>query len=692
MSTTITVYNAADTSVDPPEAVQVLIVNNNATAIVAGVPSGGTTGQILIKSSNANFDTEWHTSTEDPTLPARVSAAEYDIAELRDVDAGLSAEIAAIIAADTVAMFADMAGADLVLDETYSGASTIQVINAPASGTGVLTLTVTDDTKTDLTIILSGSYDAVLALSTGEVALDNNLFRNTFSRVDIIRGVAFSIERLDITEYATQYSYKKVLSSHGAYSLQQSAQAYTDNALVAPLGRISQTEYDVADLQASTAALESRASVIEYDIAEIRDTIAESVHYGMLFEYKAKTNATSGDPTSGKILWNNATQTSATSLNISHLTIGGVDIDPYIDALKSGDILHLQSKTDHTQFQKWTVNGTHTHHSGYCTISVALDSSGGIPFSNNQEILLGVVYSAAEIQADITALENRASVIEYDIAELRDVDAATNETLNAAYQALVDHENRISTAEYDIAESRDVLAEHTSDIILLENRASVIEYDIAEVNDDLLTVTQIHVGTSAPEDTRKLWVDTDDTATDAGWKDLVADASRANASGGGAPTWAVMVSGIYAYRFSATATNEIWLTFHVPHDVKPNTRLIPHFHWCSSGTNTGNCRWGLEYSYAKRDNTPNRVFPASTTVYALQAGSGSALAHQIVEIPNPDTDGILVTEPDGLIMCRAFRDGANAADTLTDAAFLLSVDLHYQSDREGTPSRDPSYY
>jgi hypothetical protein len=45
------------------------------------------------------------------------------------------------------------------------------------------------------------------------------------------------------------------------------------------------------------------------------------------WKYKAKTNATSGYPTNGHLLWNNATQTSATSIIVSHLTDDDTDIE-----------------------------------------------------------------------------------------------------------------------------------------------------------------------------------------------------------------------------------------------------------------------------------------------------------------------------------------------------------------------------
>ena len=48
------------------------------------------------------------------------------------------------------------------------------------------------------------------------------------------------------------------------------------------------------------------------------------------WQYKAKTNATSGYPGNGYLLWNDATQTSATSIIVSHLTDDDTDIELFL--------------------------------------------------------------------------------------------------------------------------------------------------------------------------------------------------------------------------------------------------------------------------------------------------------------------------------------------------------------------------
>lgn len=177
-----------------------------------------------------------------------------------------------------------------------------------------------------------------------------------------------------------------------------------------------------------------------------------------------------------------------------------------------------------------------------------------------------------------------------------------------------------------------------------------------------------------------------------GWADLLADVSAGRAIGANAPTWAAFRSGIYAYRFSASTMNEIWFSIHIPHDYAyknnyHNGMVYPHVHWSTgSGTDTGVVRWGFEYSIAK--GYSQEAFPASTTIYVEQAGSGVAYTHQIAE--PAEGSGIYSTsiEPDSLILFRMFRDAANGNDTCTDTAFAFFTDLHYVSDRYDTTNRN----
>jgi hypothetical protein len=110
-----------------------------------------------------------------------------------------------------------------------------------------------------------------------------------------------------------------------------------------------------------------------------------------VFSYKAKTSQTSGDPSSSYIIWNNATQSSATQINVSHLTQHSSDIDVILALVKVGDTLIVQDESESNNYQRWEVSSTPTIQTGYVEFPVTLDSSGGTGttnFSNNQSIML----------------------------------------------------------------------------------------------------------------------------------------------------------------------------------------------------------------------------------------------------------------------------------------------------------------
>ena len=121
-----------------------------------------------------------------------------------------------------------------------------------------------------------------------------------------------------------------------------------------------------------------------------------------LFLYMANTTITSGDPTAGFIIWNNATQTSATQINIHHLTDNNIDVDIFLATLVNTEVITIQDQTVSGNYQTWTINGTPTNVNpnsvnSYWTVPVTLTASGGTGttnFANNLPMFLAIVSGA----------------------------------------------------------------------------------------------------------------------------------------------------------------------------------------------------------------------------------------------------------------------------------------------------------
>ena len=112
------------------------------------------------------------------------------------------------------------------------------------------------------------------------------------------------------------------------------------------------------------------------------------------FDFRAKTNQTSGDPGNQYLLWNNATQINATQINVSHIDKANVDVDVFLALIKQGDTLILQDIGDSNNFQKWTVSGTPVLQTGYVTYPVTLVTHAGVSqFLNNHNIAF-IIFAA----------------------------------------------------------------------------------------------------------------------------------------------------------------------------------------------------------------------------------------------------------------------------------------------------------
>jgi len=133
------------------------------------------------------------------------------------------------------------------------------------------------------------------------------------------------------------------------------------------------------------------------------------------WNYNAKTNATSGYPGNGYLLWNNATQTSATSIIVSHLTDGDTDIELFLSFFVLNQKIFIQNRDDSSQNQVWQITGTPTvtganTSTAYYTFPVTLVSSAGAAFTNNHSLLFGQIVVATNAVTSATTSDGTADL------------------------------------------------------------------------------------------------------------------------------------------------------------------------------------------------------------------------------------------------------------------------------------------
>lgn len=140
-----------------------------------------------------------------------------------------------------------------------------------------------------------------------------------------------------------------------------------------------------------------------------------------------------------------------------------------------------------------------------------------------------------------------------------------------------------------------------------------------------------------------------------------------------------------AYLFVPTAVSETYVNWDVPFNWASGTDLYAAIHWSpAASANTGNVRWGLEFTTAPVNGT----FGATTTVYVLGSADGTAWKHiQSISAAYPGSG----VSPNQRFLIRLFRDGADGADTFPDDAYLVGIDFYYQVNKFGTPSYTPPY-
>lgn len=179
-----------------------------------------------------------------------------------------------------------------------------------------------------------------------------------------------------------------------------------------------------------------------------------------------------------------------------------------------------------------------------------------------------------------------------------------------------------------------------------------------------------------------------DERTALGWRDNIVQLVP-QVGNPEAPELNIFRDGIHAYNFAAGQNTEACAYFHIDHDYALGTALYPHVHWAITTTATGTIRWGVEYTIAKGHG--QAAFGATTTVYVEQAADGTAYKHFVAEVSDANAIPGTGIEPDTLILCRFFRDGAHPNDTLNADAFVFCVDMHYQANRATTPFKAPNF-
>lgn len=178
--------------------------------------------------------------------------------------------------------------------------------------------------------------------------------------------------------------------------------------------------------------------------------------------------------------------------------------------------------------------------------------------------------------------------------------------------------------------------------------------------------------------------------TKAGWKDLTAPLTSAGVPTGNAPVMTAFGPAHTPQReeFKFLVGDYLFCqSFHVNHDIKVGGQAYVHMHWSTDGTSTATVKWEFTIMRALGHNQANFGTPVVASV--TQAAHGTAWRHVIAEVGGGDV--LTLTEPDELILVTVRRVTNGGTDNANNV-FGLTVDFHYEADKDTTLNRAPNFY
>lgn len=176
---------------------------------------------------------------------------------------------------------------------------------------------------------------------------------------------------------------------------------------------------------------------------------------------------------------------------------------------------------------------------------------------------------------------------------------------------------------------------------------------------------------------------------DTNWKDNVADLTLAKSVGAGAPSYIPLNGSNYLIPdMTGSPIRRLQIAFHTNHDIKQGSYAWPHVHWTTNGNNSGTVTWRLSHQRALGHDQAN--FPVASNIDIAQTvAPAAAWRHFIAEGTVAGTQALQLVEPDELIVMTLEL----LSNTIpTDAICGLYVDLHYESERDGTKNKAPGFY
>jgi len=168
------------------------------------------------------------------------------------------------------------------------------------------------------------------------------------------------------------------------------------------------------------------------------------------------------------------------------------------------------------------------------------------------------------------------------------------------------------------------------------------------------------------------------------WNDYMIPGTSVKATGNSPPDLAGSFVGdntLDLYVFDGNNTLEqVFFTIQLPHDWKEGSTIYPHVHFSPVSTNSADTatrvvRFGFEYTWANIGGTFG-----TTATLNLDSDPFVPNTSQWAHLLCKNATGIAGTDKtlSSMLVCRLFRDPADAVDTYPQDVAFLQFDIHYE--------------
>lgn len=184
------------------------------------------------------------------------------------------------------------------------------------------------------------------------------------------------------------------------------------------------------------------------------------------------------------------------------------------------------------------------------------------------------------------------------------------------------------------------------------------------------------------------------------WIDLIGDVTP-KVQGNSAVTYDVYRTSVYGWAHPLNAGGD--LSYHVPHEYAKGTNVYLHPHWGHNGTNiSGSLVITYNISLARRTtgvSTFSEPITIVQTLSSLNLTNSPRYCHRVDEIQISNaggTGGLLNSNDitvDSLILVHyTISTIPSITGGVKNLPYLLTVDMHMQSNLIGTKNKDPNFY